>query len=78
MLIFTFTPLITSAIFYASNGENHVAYVDALFMCTSGMGVVGLNTVALSTVTTWQQFIIFVSPSSQQCLLSVTTYLSVS
>lgn len=63
LLIFTFTPLIFSGIFYASNGpspENQIAYVDALFMCTSAMAVTGLNSVLLADLTTWQQFIIFV------------------
>jgi hypothetical protein len=63
LLIFTFTPLIFSGIFYASNGpspENQIAYVDALFMCTSAMAVTGLNSVLLASLTTWQQFIIFV------------------
>ncbi|KAG0664073.1 low affinity potassium transporter [Rhodotorula mucilaginosa] len=62
LLIFTFTPLIFSGIFYASNGpspENQIAYVDALFMCTSAMAVTGLNSVLLASLTTWQQFIIF-------------------
>ncbi|GAA5980852.1 hypothetical protein JCM10908_003891 [Rhodotorula pacifica] len=62
LLIFTFTPLIFSGIFYASNGpspENQIAYIDALFMCTSGMAVTGLNSVLLASLTTWQQFIIF-------------------
>lgn len=63
LLIFTFTPLVFSGIFYASNGpspQNQIAYVDALFMCTSAMAVTGLNSVLLADLTTWQQFIIFV------------------
>jgi hypothetical protein len=72
LLIFTFTPLIFSGIFYASNGpspENQIAYVDALFMCTSAMAVTGLNSVLLASLTTWQQFIIFVRPF---CLVPVS------
>lgn len=72
LLIFTFTPLIFSGIFYASNGpspENQIAYVDALFMCTSAMAVTGLNSVLLAFLTTWQQFIIFVRPF---CLVPVS------
>ena len=63
LLVFVFTPLIFSGIFYASNGpspQNQIAYIDALFMCTSAMAVTGLNSVLLADLTTWQQFIIFV------------------
>lgn len=66
LLVFIFTPLVFSGIFYASNGpsaQNQIAYVDALFMCTSGMAVTGLNSVLLADLTTWQQFIIFVRTS---------------
>jgi len=37
LLFFTFTPLIASAIFWASNkdGEDPIPYIDALFLCTS-------------------------------------------
>ncbi|GAA5873110.1 hypothetical protein JCM3774_000344 [Rhodotorula dairenensis] len=62
LLIFTFTPLVFSGIFYASNGpspQNQIAYIDALFMCTSAMAVTGLNSVLLADLTTWQQYIIF-------------------
>jgi hypothetical protein len=31
-------------------------------MCTSAMAVTGLNSVLLASLTTWQQFIIFVRP----------------
>jgi hypothetical protein len=41
----TFTPLIFSAIFYASNGDYHISYIDALFNCVSAMTVCGLATV---------------------------------
>lgn len=60
MLFFTIVPLITSAIFYASNGKNHIAYIDSLFMVVSAMTVTGLNTVLLADLTLWQQVIIFV------------------
>ena len=44
-LIFsTVTPLIFSAIFYASNGRYHVAFIDALFNCFSSMCVCRLAT----------------------------------
>lgn len=55
----TFAPLIASGIFYASNGEYHISYVDALFNCVSAVTVCGLATVDLSTLTPWQQVILF-------------------
>ncbi|KAH8087810.1 cation transport protein-domain-containing protein [Cristinia sonorae] len=59
ILFFTFTPLIFSAIFYASNGENHISYTDALFNCVSAITVCGLATVDLSSLTNFQQAILF-------------------
>lgn len=59
LVYFVFTSLLASAIFYASNGENHVSYTDSLFLCVSAMTISGLNTVNLSILTTWQQFILF-------------------
>lgn len=64
LLSFTFLPLIFSAIFYASNGEFHISYIDALFNCISAMTVTGLATIDLSTLTPWQQTIMFI----QMCL----------
>ncbi|KAF8178668.1 cation transport protein-domain-containing protein [Mycena galopus ATCC 62051] len=64
ILFFTFTPLIFSGIFYASNGQYHISYIDALFNCVSAMTVCGLATVDLSALTGWQQAILFV----QMCL----------
>ncbi|KAJ7188712.1 cation transport protein-domain-containing protein [Mycena filopes] len=64
ILFFTFTPLIFSGIFYASNGEFPVSYIDALFNCVSAMTVCGLATVDLSSLTPWQQVILFI----QMCL----------
>lgn len=55
----TFTPLIASAIFYASNGDTHISYIDALFNCVSAVTVCGLATVDLSSLTAWQQVILF-------------------
>lgn len=60
----TFTPLILSAVFYASNGKYHISYVDALFNCVSAMTVTGLATVDLSELTAWQQVILFI----QMCI----------
>ncbi|KAJ7270035.1 cation transport protein-domain-containing protein [Mycena haematopus] len=64
ILFFTFTPLIFSGILYASNGQYHVSYIDALFNCVSAMTVCGLATVDLSSLTGWQQVILFI----QMCL----------
>ncbi|KAA1476458.1 hypothetical protein DENSPDRAFT_807240 [Dentipellis sp. KUC8613] len=64
IIFFTFTPLIFSGIFYASNGANHIAYIDALFNCVSAMTVCGLATVDLSGLTPWQQVLLFI----QMCL----------
>ncbi|KAJ3808222.1 cation transport protein-domain-containing protein [Lentinula lateritia] len=60
----TFTPLIFSAIFYASNGRYKISYIDALFNCVSAMTVCGLATLDLSSLTPWQQVILF----TQMCL----------
>ncbi|CAE6405755.1 unnamed protein product [Rhizoctonia solani] len=58
LLSFTFIPVISAAIFYASNGSAKISYLDSLFMCTSAMTTSGLNTVNLSTTTVWQQVIL--------------------
>ncbi|KAJ4483537.1 cation transport protein-domain-containing protein [Lentinula aciculospora] len=63
-LFVTFTPLIFSAIFYASNGRYEISYIDALFNSVSAMTVCGLATVDLSSLTPWQQVILFI----QMCL----------
>ena len=60
----TFTPLIFSGIFYAVNGEFHISYIDCLFNCVSAMTVCGLATVDLSTLTGFQQALLFI----QMCL----------
>ncbi|KAG6885394.1 hypothetical protein C0993_002357 [Termitomyces sp. T159_Od127] len=59
VMYYIFTPLIFSAIFYASNGRYHIPYIDALFNCVSAMTVCGLTTVNLSMLTGWQQTILF-------------------
>jgi hypothetical protein len=56
----TFIPLIAAGIFFASNGKTHVAFIDALFLCVSAMTVTGLATIDLSSVTPWQQVILFI------------------
>ncbi|KAK7691819.1 hypothetical protein QCA50_005222 [Cerrena zonata] len=58
VLFFTFTPLIFSAILYASNGEFPLSYIDALFNSVSAVTVCGLATVDLSGLTPWQQFLL--------------------
>ncbi|KAI0628944.1 cation transport protein-domain-containing protein [Trametes polyzona] len=64
LLAFTFIPLIFSGIFYAGNGEYHIDYVDCLFMCISAMTVCGLATVDLSSLTPFQQALLFI----QMCM----------
>ncbi|ETW74843.1 potassium transporter [Heterobasidion irregulare TC 32-1] len=64
IIFFTFTPLIFSAILYASNGQYPISYIDALFNSVSAMTVCGLATVNLSSLTGWQQAILFI----QMCL----------
>ncbi|THU84430.1 TrkH-domain-containing protein [Dendrothele bispora CBS 962.96] len=56
---FTFIPLITSAIFWSSNGQFKISYLDSLFLCYSAMTVTGLSTINLSTLTAWQQVILY-------------------
>ncbi|KAF7315082.1 Potassium transport protein [Mycena indigotica] len=69
ILFFTFTPLIFSGIFYASNGRFKISYIDCLFNCVSAMTVCGLATVDLSSLTNWQQAILFI----QMCMGSPVT-----
>ncbi|KAI0761664.1 TrkH-domain-containing protein [Trametes elegans] len=60
LTFFTFTPLIAAGIFYGVNGEYHIPFLDALFLCYSALTVTGLSTVNLSTLTVLQQVILFV------------------
>lgn len=60
VLVFVFTPLIAAAIFYASNGDVHIPFIDCLFVCVSAMTVTGLVTYNISTSTPWQQAILFI------------------
>lgn len=57
---FTLIPLIFSCIFYASNGRFHVSFLNSMFLCYSAMTVTGLSTVNLSTITAWQQAILYI------------------
>lgn len=56
---FVFVPLIFSGIFYASNGRFHIDYIDSLFFCYSAMTDTGLTTANMSTLTAWQQVLLF-------------------
>lgn len=57
---FIVTILVSSVIFWgSSNPSRSISYVDSLFLVTSAMSEAGLNTVNLSTMTTWQQVILF-------------------
>ncbi|KAI0638942.1 TrkH-domain-containing protein [Trametes polyzona] len=60
LIYFTFVPLIAAGIFYGVNGEFHIPFIDALFLCYSALTVTGLSTVNLSTLTALQQAILFV------------------
>lgn len=59
LIAFIFIPLIASGIFYGSNGRYHISYLDTLFLCYSAMTVTGLSTVNLSTLTVWQQVMVY-------------------
>ncbi|KAI0060371.1 TrkH-domain-containing protein [Artomyces pyxidatus] len=60
LVAFTLIPLISAAIFFASNGEFHVGYTDALFTCISAMTGTGLQPFDLSGITPWQQVILVI------------------
>ncbi|KAM5534365.1 hypothetical protein V8D89_011958 [Ganoderma adspersum] len=60
LVYFTVVPLIAAGVFYAVNGEFHIPFIDALFLCYSALTVTGLSTVNLSTLTAFQQVILFV------------------
>ncbi|KAL5419077.1 hypothetical protein PMIN06_011134 [Paraphaeosphaeria minitans] len=59
-IYFIGTCLLSSAIFYAaSTPPRSVSYTDSLFLVTSAMTEAGLNTVNLSSLNTFQQFMLF-------------------
>lgn len=58
-LFFTIHPLIWSGIFYGCNGEFDIPYIDCLFLCFSAQTVTGLSSVNLSSLTGFQQAILF-------------------
>ncbi|KAL1410029.1 hypothetical protein Q8F55_004031 [Vanrija albida] len=51
--------MIFAGIMYAANASIKIEYIDCLFMCYSCMCVTGLNTVNLSTLSTFQQFLLY-------------------
>ncbi|KAF5377172.1 hypothetical protein D9615_006433 [Tricholomella constricta] len=61
---FTLIPLITSGIFYACNGRYHIPYIDCLFLCYSAMTGTGLATRNLSTLTPFQQVLLWLLMAS--------------
>ncbi|KAK0229339.1 potassium transporter [Armillaria nabsnona] len=56
---FVFIPLMFSGIFCICNGKFHISYLDSLFLCYSAMSLTGLSTVNLSTLTMWQQVMLY-------------------
>ncbi|KAL5381644.1 hypothetical protein DPSP01_007092 [Paraphaeosphaeria sporulosa] len=59
-IYFVGTCLVSSGIFYAaSTPPRSVSYTDSLFLVTSAMTEAGLNTVNLSSLNTFQQFMLF-------------------
>ncbi|KAJ3743179.1 potassium transporter [Lentinula detonsa] len=59
LFAFVFIPLISSIIFWGCNGRFAISYLDSLFLCYSAMTVTGLSTVNLSSLTAWQQVILY-------------------
>jgi hypothetical protein len=57
-LVSTLVPIVVAGILSASSGAFDVKYIDALFVCISGVTGTGLVTVDLSALTPWQQVII--------------------
>lgn len=53
-------PLFASVVLWASNGRFKVEFIDALYICVSAVTGTGLSTVDLSSLTAWQQTILFV------------------
>ncbi|KAL7422889.1 hypothetical protein Q5752_002186 [Cryptotrichosporon argae] len=72
VIVFTVVPLVFSGIMYASNTKYRIAYIDCLFMCTSAMTVTGLATINLSTLSPWQQVILFL-----QMLIGSVVFVSI-
>lgn len=45
---------------YGTSTEYHIPYIDCLFICMSAMTVTGLATINLSTLSAFQQTLLFV------------------
>ncbi|KAK6520226.1 hypothetical protein TWF506_000506 [Arthrobotrys conoides] len=70
---FIITTLVASGILWgAHNPRGELGYVDALFLSISAMTLAGLNTVDLSTLNTFQQFILFL-----ELLLGSSVFVSI-
>lgn len=52
-------PMIFAGIMYGANASIKIEFIDCLFMCYSCMCVTGLNTVNLSQLSTFQQFLLY-------------------
>lgn len=75
---FVVTILISSIIIYCSGGNEQahfrLRYIDALFLCASAMTCTGMNTVNLSSLTAFQQAVLFVLIlAGNLTVVSVTT-----
>jgi hypothetical protein len=75
---FIITCLITSVIFWGSSDPTKsITYTDALFLVVSAMTEAGLNTVNLSQMTTFQQFILwFLIVIGSSIFVSISTVLT--
>lgn len=75
---FILTSIIASAIFYGtSRPSQSISYTDSLFLIVSAMTEAGLNTVNLSTLTTFQQVILFLLIlAGSQIFVSIATVLA--
>jgi len=58
VLVSILIPIVSAGVLVASNGRFDINYIDALFVCVSGMTGTGLATIDLSSLTAWQQVII--------------------
>jgi hypothetical protein len=75
---FIITCLIFSLIFWGSSNPSHsISYLDSLFLVVSAMTEAGLNTVNLSQMTTFQQFILwFLIVIGSAIFVSISTVLT--
>ncbi|ORY31209.1 cation transport protein-domain-containing protein [Naematelia encephala] len=72
IMSFTIVPLVFSAIMWACNTEYQIEYIDCLFVCMSSMTVTGLATINLSTLSVFQQVLLFI-----QMVIGSTTFVSI-